>query len=313
MWCSDCRSGWRHRYAWYIQTFSIAELHPRRLGGAGARRASSSGTCRAGRTTVCSWRRRRPGCRPRLRRAEPDADGRRCSGSRAGTIRRETGLLSAAMSRRSRARGTWNRRCGLLGHQSVAAHPIHAPRRCCSTSTGRCTCPARGTGARRREDRPLQRTAFSTALTDERRARRRFERPAALIIADLDRLRDVNNTYGHLVGDEVLEGVAGFRAAGFAIRRSRALRRRGNRDPAPGDRPRRGARDCGSIRRAVAEKRFDVEASDEPVRVTVSMASPRSRTTARIRTSSSITRISRCTARSSRAGTACSEWGRSVS
>jgi len=35
----------------------------------------------------------------------------------------------------------------------------------------------------------------------------RFERPLSLIMCDLDYLRDVNNTYGHLAGDMVLEGV----------------------------------------------------------------------------------------------------------
>ena len=36
----------------------------------------------------------------------------------------------------------------------------------------------------------------------------RFDRPLAIIMADLDLLRNINNTYGHLAGDEVLIGVA---------------------------------------------------------------------------------------------------------
>lgn len=35
----------------------------------------------------------------------------------------------------------------------------------------------------------------------------RFERSLALIMADLDLLRNINNTYGHLAGDLVLEGI----------------------------------------------------------------------------------------------------------
>lgn len=35
----------------------------------------------------------------------------------------------------------------------------------------------------------------------------RFQRPLSLIVADLDLLRNINNTYGHLAGDIVLEGV----------------------------------------------------------------------------------------------------------
>ena len=36
----------------------------------------------------------------------------------------------------------------------------------------------------------------------------RFQRPMSLIMADLDLLRDINNTYGHLAGDAVLRGIA---------------------------------------------------------------------------------------------------------
>lgn len=36
---------------------------------------------------------------------------------------------------------------------------------------------------------------------------KRFDRPVALIMADLDLLRNINNTYGHLAGDAVLAGI----------------------------------------------------------------------------------------------------------
>ena len=45
-------------------------------------------------------------------------------------------------------------------------------------------------------------------LHEELRRAARFDRPLALIMADMDRLRDVNNRYGHLAGDTVLTGVA---------------------------------------------------------------------------------------------------------
>jgi len=50
--------------------------------------------------------------------------------------------------------------------------------------------------------------AFREALEDECHRAVRFRRPVAILMADLDWLRDVNNTYGHLAGDDVLKGVA---------------------------------------------------------------------------------------------------------
>jgi diguanylate cyclase (GGDEF)-like protein len=49
---------------------------------------------------------------------------------------------------------------------------------------------------------------FSSALEAEIERARRFGRPLSILLADLDLLRNVNNTYGHLAGDAVLRGVA---------------------------------------------------------------------------------------------------------
>ena len=49
---------------------------------------------------------------------------------------------------------------------------------------------------------------FEKALEDELSRAHRFDRPLAIVMADLDLLRNINNTYGHLAGDEVLIGVA---------------------------------------------------------------------------------------------------------
>jgi diguanylate cyclase (GGDEF)-like protein len=49
---------------------------------------------------------------------------------------------------------------------------------------------------------------FATALDAEIERARRFRRPLSILLADLDLLRNVNNTYGHLAGDAVLRGVA---------------------------------------------------------------------------------------------------------
>jgi diguanylate cyclase (GGDEF)-like protein len=49
---------------------------------------------------------------------------------------------------------------------------------------------------------------LNRTLTEEMGRARRFGRPLSVIVADLDLLRDVNNTYGHLFGDAVLQGAA---------------------------------------------------------------------------------------------------------
>ncbi len=48
---------------------------------------------------------------------------------------------------------------------------------------------------------------FSNTLTAELQRAKRFNRPLSLIMSDLDLLRNVNNTYGHLAGDAVLAGI----------------------------------------------------------------------------------------------------------
>jgi diguanylate cyclase (GGDEF)-like protein len=49
---------------------------------------------------------------------------------------------------------------------------------------------------------------FKQQLENELSRANRFDRPLAIIMADLDLLRNINNTYGHLAGDEVLIGMA---------------------------------------------------------------------------------------------------------
>jgi diguanylate cyclase (GGDEF)-like protein len=109
-------------------------------------------------------------------------------------------------------------------------------------------------------------------LTEELARAERFERPAALIMADLDLLRDVNNTYGHLAGDAVLRGVADvlrtqlrpfdipcrFGGEEFGV----ILPEAGN-DHALAIAER--------IRRAVAASRFAVPNGDALIRATVSL------------------------------------------
>jgi diguanylate cyclase (GGDEF)-like protein len=49
---------------------------------------------------------------------------------------------------------------------------------------------------------------FMQSLEQELSRSMRYDRPLTVVLADLDYLRVINNTYGHLAGDAVLEGVA---------------------------------------------------------------------------------------------------------
>jgi diguanylate cyclase (GGDEF)-like protein/putative nucleotidyltransferase with HDIG domain len=113
---------------------------------------------------------------------------------------------------------------------------------------------------------------FAAALSEEIGRARRFERPMSLIMADLDLLRDINNTYGHLAGDAVLKGIAEiFRAQ---LRHYDVPARFGGEEFSillPETPPEQALEIAERIRRAVAERTFDVETSSEPIRATVSI------------------------------------------
>jgi diguanylate cyclase (GGDEF)-like protein/putative nucleotidyltransferase with HDIG domain len=113
---------------------------------------------------------------------------------------------------------------------------------------------------------------FSAALTEELGRAQRFERPMSLIMADLDLLREINNTYGHLAGDAVLKGIADvFRAE---LRHYDVPARFGGEEFSillPETSPEEALDIAERIRRAVADRRFDVETSSEPIRATVSI------------------------------------------
>src|SRR5213075_2236337 len=113
---------------------------------------------------------------------------------------------------------------------------------------------------------------FATALADELGRAQRFERPMSLIMADLDLLRDINNSYGHLAGDAVLKGIAEvFRAQ---LRHYDVPARFGGEEFSillPETPPEQAMEIAERIRRAVAQRTFDVETSSEPIRATVSI------------------------------------------
>jgi diguanylate cyclase (GGDEF)-like protein/putative nucleotidyltransferase with HDIG domain len=91
-------------------------------------------------------------------------------------------------------------------------------------------------------------------------------------MADLDLLRDINNAYGHLAGDAVLQGIAGIFQT--HLRHSDIPARFGGEEFAillPDTTVQQAVEIAERIRRAVADERFEVETSSEPIRATISM------------------------------------------
>ncbi len=113
---------------------------------------------------------------------------------------------------------------------------------------------------------------FASALSEELGRAQRFERPLSLIMADLDLLREINNSYGHLAGDAVLKGIAEvFRAE---LRHYDVPARFGGEEFSillPETPPEEALEIAERVRRAVAARAFDVETSSEPIRATVSI------------------------------------------
>src|SRR5712691_7671381 len=113
---------------------------------------------------------------------------------------------------------------------------------------------------------------FASALAEELGRSERFGRPMSLIMADLDLLRDINNTYGHLAGDAVLQGIAEiFRQQ---LRHYDVPARFGGEEFSillPETPPEQALEIAERIRRAVSDNTFDVETSSEPIHATVSI------------------------------------------
>jgi diguanylate cyclase (GGDEF)-like protein/putative nucleotidyltransferase with HDIG domain len=113
---------------------------------------------------------------------------------------------------------------------------------------------------------------FAAALADELARAQRFDRPLALMMADLDLLRDINNDYGHLAGDAVLRGVADvFREE---LRHYDIPARFGGEEFSillPETSSTQALEIAERIRRSLAARRFEVETSTEPIRATISI------------------------------------------
>jgi diguanylate cyclase (GGDEF)-like protein len=113
---------------------------------------------------------------------------------------------------------------------------------------------------------------FVKLFTTEMERAKRFDRPLALIMADLDLLRNINNTYGHLAGDTVLAGI------GQIIRES--IREYDIAGRFGGEEftillPEVGLAEARSfaerLREAVEVASFEVRTSTTPIRTTISL------------------------------------------
>jgi diguanylate cyclase (GGDEF)-like protein/putative nucleotidyltransferase with HDIG domain len=113
---------------------------------------------------------------------------------------------------------------------------------------------------------------FKKQLSNELARANRFDRPISVILADLDLLRNVNNTYGHLAGDEVLIGMA--HAMKSAVRDYDVVCRFGGEEFAillPETTIAQAFERAEIIRKKVEGIEFTVPTSIKPIRATLSL------------------------------------------
>ncbi len=112
---------------------------------------------------------------------------------------------------------------------------------------------------------------FTEALDDELVRSKRFKRPLSLIMADLDLLRTINNTYGHLAGDVVLQGVASILQE--MTREYDIVARFGGEEFSvllPETKLEDAYIVAERMRKSIAETAFEVSTSLQPIRATMS-------------------------------------------
>ena len=116
----------------------------------------------------------------------------------------------------------------------------------------------------------LNRRAFFEMAVPEFERSKRYHHPLAFLLIDVDNFKKVNDTYGHLVGDQVLENMA--RTCQQALREVDTLARYGGEEfvvMLP-ETDREGARQAGERLRQQVEK-CSVPSRLGPVNVTISL------------------------------------------
>jgi diguanylate cyclase (GGDEF)-like protein len=108
-------------------------------------------------------------------------------------------------------------------------------------------------------------------LEEELARANRYQRPLTIVMADLDLLRNINNTYGHLAGDVVLKGVADILRTN--VREYDIVARFGGEEFAimfPEMSPEDAYPPIDRIRKLIEEAGFEVATSPRPIKVTLS-------------------------------------------
>jgi len=124
------------------------------------------------------------------------------------------------------------------------------------------------------DPRPASTTRATSAVSSATswRARSATATPLSVLMIDLDLLREINNTYGHLAGDAILCAVADvFRSQ---LRHYDVAARFGGEEFSillPETPVEKALEIAERIRRAVAERSVDVSTSSEPIHATVSI------------------------------------------
>lgn len=113
---------------------------------------------------------------------------------------------------------------------------------------------------------------FMEHLKNELNRANRYDRPLSIIMADLDLLRNINNTYGHLAGDEVLKGVAEILKR--SVREYDVVARFGGEEFAillPEAETEKAIERAEFIRREIEHARFNIPTSVNPIQATLSL------------------------------------------
>ena len=113
---------------------------------------------------------------------------------------------------------------------------------------------------------------FMSHLNHELQRANRYDRPLAIIMADLDLLRNINNTYGHLAGDEVFKGIATILKS--TVREYDVVARFGGEEFAilmPEATSEKAFERAELIRKTVKSSSFVIPTSVDPIKVTMSL------------------------------------------